>query len=246
MKKYNRLLPIVLSVSLFTFFSLGCISDGTTEPVKESVSESFQDKSNINTTKTPVDIDKDKAVIPEILSSNSYINSGYFYIVGEIQNNLSQNIGYVKIVATYYDDKEEVLGTSFTFTDLDILKPNQKAPFELSNYPDNFIPHSYKIQASYQKTSSEPYNGLSIKSHRSNADGNYFKVVGEVENTGDRTVNFVRLVATFYNENDEVIGTSFTYTDIDTISPGSTSPFELSTYPQIINPARYEIQVQAN
>jgi hypothetical protein len=232
MKKTNVLLTIFLLVIVFS--SLGCTSDGTTEPEEKIVSSSLQESG-----------DKTVTVQPEILSSNSYISSGYLYIVGEIQNTLPQNLEYVKIVATYYDDNKEVLGTSFTYTDLDIIKSGQKSPFELSNYPDKFVPSSYKVQASYRITSSEPYTGLSINSHRSNADGSYYKVVGEVENNGDRTVDYVKLVATFYDDNDEVIGTSFTYTDLDTIAPGGTSPFELTTYPQTLIPARYDVQVQA-
>jgi hypothetical protein len=242
MKKSKMMLAIF--VLLIIFSSLGCTSDGTTEPQEEIVSSSLQEDDISDTTKEVVD--EQVTEEPEILSSNSYISSGYFYIVGEIENKLPHNLEFVKIVATYYDDNNEVLGTSFTYTELDILGPGQKSPFELSNYPDNFIPSSYKVQASYQITSSTPYDGLSINSYRSSVDGGYYKVVGEVENNGDRTVDFVKLVATFYDDSNEVIGTSFTYTDLDTIAPGDTSPFELTTYPQKINPARYDIQVQAS
>jgi hypothetical protein len=41
-----------------------------------------------------------------------------------------------------------------------------------------------------------------------------------------------------------LIGKSYTFTDPDSIAVGNTAPFELSSYPLELNPARYELQVQ--
>lgn len=240
---------VILSI-LLAFAAIGCVSNENTEPVKGEVNESQGEEletgaEGIETETSTPSTEENINVEPEILSSNSYSNSGNFYIVGEIKNNFLKNIEFVKVVATYYDEKENVIGTSYAYTILDTLKPNQTSPFEVSNFPDTFVPHSYKIQASYSTAASEPYNGLKIKSHTAKTDKDYYAIVGEVENNGDRDVNFVKVVATFYDEKDQVIGTAYTYTSLDSISPGGTSPFELSSFPRSINPTRYDIQVQA-
>ncbi|WP_091828963.1 FxLYD domain-containing protein [Methanohalophilus halophilus] len=182
---------------------------------------------------------------PEILSSSSYIEYDDFHLVGEVQNNLDQNIEYVKIIGTFYNEYNEVIGTDYTYTDIDILKPGQKSPFELTTYPDSFIPASYKLQLSYSTTSSEPYENVIIKSHTSDNDGDYFEVVGEVQNDGEETVEYVKIIGTFYNEDDIVIGKDYSYSTLDIITSGDTSPFELSSFPQTINPSRYDLQTQA-
>jgi hypothetical protein len=182
----------------------------------------------------------------EILSHSSYIDGlGYFNVVGEVKNTLSSNTNYVKIVATFYDAQEKVIGTDFTYTELDILKPNQKSPFKLSSYPDKIDPASYKLKMSYRETGEEPFTGLKILSHSASIDKlGYHKIVGEVKNDGTKEATFVKVVCTYYGAGDKVIGTSFTYTDPDEIDAGDLAPFELSSYPRKLRPSSYDLQVQ--
>ncbi len=187
---------------------------------------------------------------PEILSMNSYTdNSGYVKVVGEVKNNLQSNINFVKLTATFYDADKKVIGTDFTYAELDILKPNQKSPFELSSYPNKRTPEwdNYKLHLSYGTTGQSPYPGLEILSHRDKIDNSgYHKIVGEVKNKGERTSSFVKLVSTYYDAKGEVIGTAFTFTDPSDIAPGDSAPFELSSYPRKLRPSSYELQVEGN
>ena len=52
-------------------------------------------------------------------------------------------------------------------------------------------------------------------------------VVGEVENIGDKPLEFVRITATFYDSNKTVIDTAFTYSALDIVTQGVKSPFEI-------------------
>jgi len=168
----------------------------------------------------------------EILSYSSYYTGGYFYVVGEVQNTGNQNAEFVKIVATFYDAGGSIIGTSFTYTDIDTLLPIQKSPFELSSYPDQIIVDHYSLQVQFRTTSEVPYRELQILSHSSKVEYGYYKVIGEIQNTGSQNVEFVKIVATFYGSGGTVVGTSFTYTDLDTLAPNQKSPFELSSYPR--------------
>ena len=67
-----------------------------------------------------------------ILSHDSYINSaGTMHLIGEVVNNASSSAEYVKIIGTFYDNTNKVVGTSFTYTEPSDLGPYEKAPFDL-------------------------------------------------------------------------------------------------------------------
>ena len=70
---------------------------------------------------------------PEIKGVTTYFDGGYFYIVGEVLNTTNSNINFVEVVATFYDEAGTVIGTSFTYTGLDIITPSDAAPFEISS-----------------------------------------------------------------------------------------------------------------
>ena len=52
-------------------------------------------------------------------------------------------------------------------------------------------------------------------------------VVGEVENNTPTNISFMKITGTFYDINNEVVATDFTYTNPTDISPGQKAPFEL-------------------
>ena len=66
-----------------------------------------------------------------ILSHDSYINSAGMHIIGEVVNNASNSAEYVKIIGTFYDNTNKIVGTSFTYTKPSDLSPYEKAPFDL-------------------------------------------------------------------------------------------------------------------
>ena len=55
----------------------------------------------------------------------------------------------------------------------------------------------------------------------------YYHVVGEVKNTGDVWLQYVRISATFKDQNGAVVDTSFTYTMLDRLQPGVASGFSV-------------------
>lgn len=182
----------------------------------------------------------------EIKSATTYFDMGYYYIVGEVLNTTNSNINFVKVVATFYNETGTVIGTDFTYTELDIVTPNDTAPFKISSYPDKIKPASFKLDSDYNTTSEQPFAGLNIKSHSASISREYYEIVGEVKNTSTMPAEFVKVVATFYNSIGSVIGTDFTYTDIDVVQAGGTAPFKLSSYPRKISPASYKLQVQGS
>ena len=66
-----------------------------------------------------------------------------------------------------------------------------------------------------------------IVNHNSYSDSyDYFYIVGDVKNTGDTNLKFVKIIATIYN-GETVVETDFFYTDLDILTPSQISPFKL-------------------
>jgi hypothetical protein len=50
-------------------------------------------------------------------------------------------------------------------------------------------------------------------------------ITGEIKNRGTSTANFVELIATFYNVNNQTVGNENTFTKPSTLQPGQAAPF---------------------
>ena len=90
----------------------------------------------------------------QILSYNSFTDSiGYLHVVGEIKNNYPSTVTFVRIVGTFYDIDNQVVGTQFTYANPSDIGSGEKVPFVLiltsASIPISQIDH-YSLQASYQ------------------------------------------------------------------------------------------------
>ena len=55
----------------------------------------------------------------------------------------------------------------------------------------------------------------------------FFHIVGEIQNGTPDPVTFVQASATFYDKNNNVVGTGFGYTNPPDLGPGDKAPFEI-------------------
>jgi hypothetical protein len=55
----------------------------------------------------------------------------------------------------------------------------------------------------------------------------YFHVLGEVKNTGDVWLEFVKITGTFRDPNNNIVDVVFTYTQLDNVPPGAVAGFDL-------------------
>lgn len=165
-----------------------------------------------------------------VLSSRTYIDDyGFYHLVGEIQNNLGVPITYAKIVATFYDSQGQVVATDFTYSMIDILRPGEKSPFEIALLDASQIQKisSYKLSGSWLPARALPAK-LVLKVGDSYLDEyGFFHLVGEVQNIGENTANYVKVTAAFYDKDNKILASSFTYTSND-IQPGQSAPFEIT------------------
>jgi hypothetical protein len=57
-------------------------------------------------------------------------------------------------------------------------------------------------------------------------------ITGEIKNRGSSTANFVELIATFYNINNQTVGNENTFTKPSTLQPGQAAPFTMYLGPE--------------
>ena len=65
------------------------------------------------------------------------------------------------------------------------------------------------------------HNGYMV----SDMTGTYAVVVGEVQNRGRDTLRYVKITATLYDSEDNILATHYTYAQIKVLLPGQKSPF---------------------
>ncbi len=71
-------------------------------------------------------------------------------------------------------------------------------------------------------------DNLKVLSSNSFIDGiGYYHVVGEIENGTPESVSYVQATGTFYDKNNNVVGTSYSYTSPSDLGPGEKAPFEI-------------------
>jgi hypothetical protein len=116
---------------------------------------------------------------------------------------------------------------SYTYTPPPMQQsPQQQQPF-VQPYP---VPAPPLYTTPYDPSLTQPTE----VPPRILSDNNYvdsigtLHIVGEVINESYQPVSYVRITATFYDANNSVIGTDYTYTSPSTLQSGQRAPFDLT------------------
>jgi hypothetical protein len=169
-------------------------------------------------------------------SSQTNTDFGSTYIVGEVRNDLSHLINYVQIVGTFYDSRGLLIDTDFTYTDLDYLRPGEKSPFRLIISDESVVQRidSYILAVNWEPVFVDPSSVAAAtvlrieQGEQRIGEFGWYEIVGGVVNGGSEPTQYVKVVASFYDETGRVIGTDFTYTDPSDLAAGQSAPFEIT------------------
>jgi len=162
----------------------------------------------------------------EAVNTSSFEAYDWFHIVGEIINEAGYDAEFVEIVATIYDEGGNFVNSDFAFIALDIVPAGGKACFDLGTEA-NPLYHRYELQVQGYPAEVEPQPTIQLLSHAPSTEYGWFHVKGEVQNTGDRSAEFVEIIGTFYDAAGIVIACDFTFTELDVLAPGQKSPFDM-------------------
>lgn len=191
----------------------------------------------------PADTTSDQPVA--VILDNSFKIDEWDYIVGLVQNNTSSTIEWVEISVLLYDENNNVIATENAYPFLDMLEPGDTAPFSI--YSDQWGNAStYDFVLNWDETDEGPAAGLEFANFTSYSDDYYFNIVGEVRNTSDQAMSWVKIAGALYDVDGMLLNANYTYSMIDYIPPGGTSPFKIWFGENWENADTYEIQVQGD
>jgi hypothetical protein len=166
-----------------------------------------------------------------ILSHTGYIDSlGWYNIVGEVENAGDVAVTWVEIEATFYDESDTMRATESDYI-TSTINPGRKAPFDITLMNEVLAAevHHYDLRiVSYNTETPKPI-GLEIPDHNSYIDWlDRMIIYGEIKNIGSMTATSVKVVATYYDTDGNVVGSAWTFVQPSDIQPNLTIPFEIS------------------
>jgi hypothetical protein len=164
-----------------------------------------------------------------------------FQIAGEVRNNTNIPMG-AWINATVYDGNQQVIATIMISTELNVIPPGGKSPFEDDRDTVEW-PGAATCSLQVQGFPVDfPTQALKILSQDGYSDDTGLHITGVVENTGTTPAEKVWVVATLYDSNGKVIAVDVTPSTLQTIPAGGTSTFAF--YPMRWSRSdHYELQV---
>jgi hypothetical protein len=78
------------------------------------------------------------SVLSHRISTDEILDDPTMDIDGEIQNNGTVSLDFVRATATFYDANNSILGSDFAYTEPTTLEPGQAAPFSITvGFGDN-------------------------------------------------------------------------------------------------------------
>lgn len=166
-------------------------------------------------------------------------------IVGEVINNGSGTVELIQVVANLFDSNNTFVGTDFTFTVLDKLKPSDKTCFSvlIVSPPAGWNSHQFEPVTALGTTA--PIDGLTLGAVNGDTSSGFYRVQGMITNNTGQTMEFVKAVVTTYNVDGQVNGCGFGFTSADTLAAGQSSSFTaLVTVPDPAQVATYRVQVE--
>jgi len=185
-----------------------------------------------------------------IQNDQKYVdNDGLMHIVGEIENNTVSPLNQIKISAILIDGDGDHIGKIVGETVSNIIMPQTKGAFDIliKNVAAESIT-DYELNLDYSLT--EPKNQvIDISStHISKDIHNNTVITGVLENKGDITANMIRVMATLYDRDGNVLTVSETYTKPDFLRAGDNATFIIPVHEkhQSIHAVDYSITAESD
>jgi len=184
-------------------------------------------------------------------------DTAYSQIVGFITNRGEGTIESVEVVGSVIGLTGKTLSTGDSIYVREIIPPGQRSPFLIVLQPAQF--GKYKqidLQVEADPYDPEGYaatgraSGLSIEGTNDTPPSdeyNPYTITGQVRNKGKTPAQYVSITAIFFDKSGKPLGVQNSYTDLDRVRPGKTSPFSLTFYGDTARQvARYELWVNGS
>ncbi len=193
----------------------------------------------LTSTPTPTQVPPSVRVLSST-AFNPYEGSNDLYIVGEVLNNTASNVEFVRINATLRDLSGNVVDSDYTYSDIGILTPGMKSPFNVIFFdPPQWA--TYDLVVTWSTTSSYPYPLELLNSTFYFDSYDAFHVAGEIRNQYSVDRTYVEAYLTLYDASGTVIGVGSAFTNPYDLTPGLTASFDVEVYPWAGKPDRSRV-----
>ena len=151
-------------------------------------------------------------------------DDGTIHIVGEIINESDKPINQVNVIAIFYSDDNSVYQTS-TENLTSIIMPEMKGVFDLTVIEDiGYIDH-YALDVNFKITQPKEQVIEIVSSEFTHGPVDSIAIQGTVANNGEITANMVKVIATLYDRDGNVIAVSQARTEPDYLRASDESFF---------------------
>lgn len=173
--------------------------------------------------------------------------TGGLWCLGEVRNTAGVDLEQVQLSINLLDDQAKIVASASGFVEVDIIAPEQRAPFAI------FFPQAPQRFASYQVTplSAVPayvggyYRDLVVQDTQGEGERyTAYRVQGKVVNVGPEDAVGVTVVATAYDALGRVVGVRRAPPDYNVIPRGGQSDFTLEVIPAAGPVLTYTVQAQ--
>jgi hypothetical protein len=169
-------------------------------------------------------------VLSILPTDSGYLNDKYFYyVVGEVNNTGNITATDVYVNATFYNFTGDVVAEIMQPTELYTILPSRTSPFDATLFStvESQKVYNYTLRIVQYSATQNGQLGLMIMSSNSSVDSNGLRIGGTVENVGNQTASFTRVIATFYNASGRAIATASTYSSPSLLDINQTAPFQI-------------------
>jgi hypothetical protein len=173
---------------------------------------------------------------------------GSLWFLGEVHNTTPNPIERVQVLVTLQKEDYSDLGQGSAFTVIDVIGPGCRSPFAVlfRNPPEQF--DRYQVVALAGSTSTHPgkvYGDVSVLRYYGEPKGDTLSISGQVQNTGSSDAEAITVVATGYNNANQVVAVRAADLPVSQLKPGDRLPFRMNLLSSGDPIVSYTVQVQA-
>jgi len=169
--------------------------------------------------------------VPEPVSYLTYFKDLAF--IGVIKYNGDTLRGAPEIILTLSDDQGNVLSTQKAYTVPEYILPYSLVPFHItiSDPPDKWAKLNIDVTADEVSDFLRGYiyTDVTLEGITTKSTSSGIKTVGRVKNTGTKTLERAEIIATIYDDKEQLVDVVSTYMIQDSVAPGASGTFELTS-----------------
>lgn len=175
-------------------------------------------------------VDLDPVQLESNGMSISESENGIVTITGEVLNNNDQAAAIYSIKAVLFSADDEIITTESCQVCTRYLDAGDSGPFQFLIYghPREAVVDHYEIYFSGETAAHVDDFEVTFSElvHTYTDSAGNFHLIGDVQNNGDQILD-LRLLTTFYDKNQQIVGASIYDLPMNSLVPGESSPYDI-------------------